>query len=526
MKKILLLAGLIPFALYAQVGINNPVPTSTLDITAKNPTGTATTTDGILIPRIDLERAQLMTGTEISTLVYINDLSTGSQSGTTQDVTSPGFYYFDGTKWVAIISTPANNDWKTAGNTGTNPTVNFIGTTDNQNLVFKRNNVDSGLLSTLNTAFGSGSLSSTSAALLSSAFGVNALAASVAGSVANAAFGNLSLSANTTGAHNSAFGHQSLQNNTTGSRMTAIGSGALRTNNGGGDNVAVGYNSLDVITGATFNVAVGTDALGTLTTGNSNTAIGDNTGNPAGGAGGVAFTSGSGNILIGNSSTFLTAAANNQMNIGNAIFGNNLSNNIANLTANIGIGTATPTARVEIASGTTGTSGLKFTNINNTTPTTANAAALGVDGSGNVVIQNVAPLTTSFKSFSIDANSATNSLITIGSLEFRYPTTTCTSTSTFMQVRSTTGTNNLGVQHARFTTAQDASGFVNTTPLTATPTFTNITTIPLNCVQDGHAQFNFFSYTDRTFYRVNVHVADGDSQGFGALGYIFVELQK
>jgi hypothetical protein len=526
MKRLLLLTALVPLAYSAQVGINIPSPASTLDITAKNPTGTATTVDGIVVPRVDRQRAQSMTGVPVSTLIYINDISTGTTTGTTEDVTAVGFYHFDGTKWIALITASSNNDWRTLGNVGTNSTNNFIGTTDNQNLVFKRNNADSGLLGTINTSFGVSSLPSTSAALLSTAYGISSLSAATTGSVANSAFGHQSLSANTTGAQNSAFGYQAMLNNTTGARITAIGSGALKASNGG-DNVAVGYNALDVLAGTgTFNVALGTDALGTLTTGGSNTAIGDNTGNPAGGAGGAALTSGSGNILIGRASTFLTATANNQMNIGNAIFGNNLSNNISSLTANVGIGTANPTARLEIASGTTGTSGLKFTDINNATATTPNAAALGVDASGNVVIQNVAPLTTSFKSFSIDANSAANSLITIGSLEFRYPSTTCTATSSFMQVRSTTGANNLGVQHAIYTTAQNASGFVNTTPLTATPTFTNITGIPLNCVQDGHAQFNFFSYTDRTFYRVNVHVADGDSQGFGALGYIFVELQR
>ncbi len=526
MKKILLSLALVPLAYSAQIGINTPTPASTLDITAKDPTGTATTVDGVVIPRVDRLRAQNMSAVPTSTLIYINDISTGTSAGTTVDVASVGFYYFDGTKWVALVTTPSNNDWRTTGNAGTDPANNFIGTTDNQNLVFKRNNANSGVLSTVNTSFGVGSLSPTTTAILSTAYGVSSLSAATAGSVANAAFGNQALTANTTGGQNAAFGYQSLLANTTGARMTAIGSGALKASNGG-DNVAVGYNALDVLAGTTgFNVAVGADALGSLTTGSGNTAIGDNTGLPASGAGGNALTSGSGNILIGSQATFLNATTNNQMNIGNAIFGNNLSNNISNLTANIGIGTPNPTARVEIASGTTNVSGLKFTNINNATPTTSNAAALGVDASGNVVIQNIAPLTTTFKSFSIDANSATNSLVTIGSLQFRYPLTTCTNTNTFVQVRSTTGANNLGVQHAMFTTAQNGSGFVNTVPLTVTTTFSDIAGIPLNCVQDGHAQFNFFSYTDRTFYRVNVHVADGDSLGFGALGYIFVELQK
>src|SRR5690606_20056956 len=131
---------------------NTPTPTSTLDITAKNATGTTTAVDGILFPRIDRQRAQSMTSIPTSTLVYINNVATGTAAGTTVDVTSVGFYHFDGTKWVALVTSPTNNDWRTTGNAGTDPASNFVGTTDNQNLIFKRNNTNSGFLSTVNTS--------------------------------------------------------------------------------------------------------------------------------------------------------------------------------------------------------------------------------------------------------------------------------------------------------------------------------------------------------------------------------------
>lgn len=51
---------------------------------------------------------------------------------------------------------------------------------------------------------------------------------------------------------------------------------------------------------------------------------------------------------------------------------------------NVGIGTITPTAKVEINSGTANTSGLKLTNLTATTPLSS-GATLGVDASGNVV---------------------------------------------------------------------------------------------------------------------------------------------
>lgn len=193
-------------------------------------------------------------------------------------------------------------------------------------------------------------------------------------------------------------------------------------------------------------------------------------------------------------------------------------------TGSVGIGLTAPSNKLEISTGITGTSGLKFTNMNSSSLPTANAAGLAVDANGNVVIQSA--VSTNFKSFSINATTPTASLVTIGSLEFRYPATICTNVNSFFQVRSTTGANNQGILHATYTTAQNGTGFVNTTPTTITTAFTDLTSVPVNCVQDGHAQFNFFSYTDRTFYRVNIHIADGDSMGFGALGYIFVENQK
>ena len=59
-------------------------------------------------------------------------------------------------------------------------------------------------------------------------------------------------------------------------------------------------------------------------------------------------------------------------------------------TGKVGIGTQTPSSKLEIASGTSNTSGLKFTNLNNSSPSTSSTALLGVDASGNVVVSGVA----------------------------------------------------------------------------------------------------------------------------------------
>lgn len=90
---------------------------------------------------------------------------------------------------------PVANMWQENGNSGTNPLLNFVGTTDNNDLIFRRNNTRSGLLGLSNTSFGV-------SALLN----------------------------NTTGMYNTANGIRALISNTIGNRNTANGSDTLFTN--------------------------------------------------------------------------------------------------------------------------------------------------------------------------------------------------------------------------------------------------------------------------------------------------------
>ncbi|WP_223608312.1 hypothetical protein [Chryseobacterium sp. OSA05B] len=110
---------------YSQVGINTPSPTSTLDLVAKNPTGTTTSVDGLLIPRVDRQRAQSMTTVPTSTLVYINSVTTGTQTGTAINVDTIGYYYYNGTAWVKLNSASgsSNNIYSTDGTLAANRTV-------------------------------------------------------------------------------------------------------------------------------------------------------------------------------------------------------------------------------------------------------------------------------------------------------------------------------------------------------------------------------------------------------------------
>lgn len=142
MKKLIILILLATgFAGHSQIGINTASPTSTLDIVATNPTGTGTTVDGILIPRVTRQRAQSMTSVPTSTIVYIYEVVTGTATGTTANVTSVGFYFYNITLWEKI-TTGLNTNWSLTGNTGTTPGTNFIGTTDGFDFRIKTGNTD------------------------------------------------------------------------------------------------------------------------------------------------------------------------------------------------------------------------------------------------------------------------------------------------------------------------------------------------------------------------------------------------
>ncbi|SIQ45902.1 hypothetical protein SAMN05880574_11366 [Chryseobacterium sp. RU37D] len=127
---------------YAQVGINTSTPASTLDITAKNSTGTTKNVDGLLVPRVDRERAQSMVSIPVSTLIYVNSVSKGTQSGNAVNIDTVGYYYFDGSVWVKLNTSSGsassvniyNSDGTLTGNrtvTQANKTLAFTGTSVN-----------------------------------------------------------------------------------------------------------------------------------------------------------------------------------------------------------------------------------------------------------------------------------------------------------------------------------------------------------------------------------------------------------
>ena len=180
--------------------------------------------------------------------------------------------------------------WGLSGNTGTNPATNFIGTADDNDVVFKRDNLSAGKLTISNTSFGVGSLNPNTTGLNNTATGADALGSNTTGydntangrsalfsnttGSFNTANGNSALFFNTTGSSNTANGRSALVYNTTGSSNTANGSAALAFNTTGFRNTANGANALRENTTGGFNTANGAEALRSNTTGNYNTANG------------------------------------------------------------------------------------------------------------------------------------------------------------------------------------------------------------------------------------------------------------
>jgi len=131
----LLVVGLLSTGLHAQsvgIGTANPDPSARLHIEDD--------ARGLLIPRVALtatnSAAPVTTTPATGLLVYNTATTTGPTAVT------PGFYYWDGSQWVRLATGGAGggNAWLLTGNAGTNPAVNFLGTTDAQPLCIRVDN--------------------------------------------------------------------------------------------------------------------------------------------------------------------------------------------------------------------------------------------------------------------------------------------------------------------------------------------------------------------------------------------------
>jgi trimeric autotransporter adhesin len=330
------------------IGTSTPEASAMLDVTSA--------TKGMLVPRMLTAQRTAIVSPARGLLVFDN--------------TTNSFWFYTGSAWNEVSTTV--NMWNINGNSGTNPATNFIGTTDNNDVIFKRNNIRAGFIGTTSTSYGLFALNPASTGILNTANGTHALRFNTTGAgntangdyalrentsgnynTANGAFaltnntigynntanGYAALFSNTFGALNTANGYQALYSNT-GSANTASGAFALSNNTTGGDNTANGFRALFSNTGGDWNTANGYQALYSNTTGGDNTANGyealyhnttggDNTAN--GFRVLYSNTTGNSNTAIGNGAGTTNTTGSNLTLIGNLV--NVSSNNLTNSTA-------------------------------------------------------------------------------------------------------------------------------------------------------------------------------------------------
>lgn len=307
---------------------------------------------GLLIPSTSSSSRLAIVGPANGLLVY--DTTTGS------------FWYYNNTAWAQL---PVGNSvWSLTGNAGTDTSVNFIGTTDASDIVFKVNNIrrmsltKKGYLNLTgnfsNTVMGDSAGASNTTGFFNHFIGYQAGAKNTTGyhnqfsgfragynnttgynnhfeglgagvtnttgfenyfSGVNAGFSNTTGSgnhfsglfagaANTTGVYNYFSGNSSGASNTTGSYNTATGTYSLYSNTLGNYNTAFGSSSLRSNTVGTYNTAFGSSALYFNKTGNRNIAIGE--------AALLYDSSGSENTAVGHNALYSNRNGNNNTAVG------------------------------------------------------------------------------------------------------------------------------------------------------------------------------------------------------------------
>ncbi|MBL7740755.1 MAG: tail fiber domain-containing protein [Chitinophagaceae bacterium] len=309
MKKTVLIFGFILLSFYlgysqnnVGIGTSSPNASAKVDISSNN--------SGLLIPR-------MTTGT-IGTVgnpakgLMILDTALNQLMVNMGTSASPN--------WQTIVF---KSGWSLGGNSNINPANQFIGTTDNQPLRFRINNVKGGEIDpvTLSTFWGRGAGQNNFTGRSNVAIGVDALRSNQYGhniiavgdsalfnsaGFANTAVGSKVLYSNSSGSANMGIGYQVLNNgngsyntaagyramfsgggnwnvgigpealysNGSGTYNVAVGLNSLYANTNGNDNIGIGSSALRVNTGGDENVAIGSSALYSNSQGNYNTAIG------------------------------------------------------------------------------------------------------------------------------------------------------------------------------------------------------------------------------------------------------------
>ena len=375
------------FAQQGRVGINTPTPAATLDVVAKN--ADPAVVDGVIAPRLTGDELQakdaVYLAPQTGALVYATSAVTTPGGTKTANVTSAGYYYFNGAVWVKVASPVAsadNTDDEWINNTadtrielgktsvkGTRAAGTEFVALDNGNVGIGTATPVLGKLviedNTLNDTKINGAKlefqvvqSNTSAVNVGVSADLRTLAT-------DAAAHNILIATNTNSYHSGS----GLIN-----EMRAV-SGDVSIFGSGKVNRAVAhYGSANTFGTATLDAAVGGELYvrnygpGVITEANGLLTYVSNTGSGT-------ITNGYGLLIKNISATNKWAIYSSDATAASYIAGR----------VGIGLGNTAPSNNLEVKSGVANTSGVRFTNLKSTSPVTAGATTLGVNANGDVV---------------------------------------------------------------------------------------------------------------------------------------------
>jgi len=346
-------------SLFSQVAINStgnvPDNSAGLDITFPD--------KGILIPRIsliDTNIANPVTNPAVSLLVYNTTLNSSLNEG---------FYYWNGTKWVKLttLNESINSFWSLTGNSGTNPSVNYLGTNDSTGLSIRTNNVEYIYISPIGrigigtnnpreqlqltkniripktTSVSEGvvyvdsipylhnfGISNIFLGFFSGNFSLSGYNNTAIGDSSqfclqignsNISLGNNSLKNNLEGSNNVAIGYNALFNDSSGNNNTAVGISSMKWNRKGHLNTSIGYENMNNSLGS-YNSSIGAQALRSNQSGSQNVVNGFQAA--------YSNTTGSYNNAFGHQALYYNQTGNNNVAIGNrALYWNTANANVA-----------------------------------------------------------------------------------------------------------------------------------------------------------------------------------------------------
>lgn len=212
------------------IGTTKPDQSAILDLSSTN--------KGLLMPRVTLQQRNGIQNPANGLIVYQTDVLSG-------------FYFYDGKEWKSVGAETAQKsvadefNWGLTGNAGTNPAINFIGTTDGQPLKFRVNNTPFGQWDPAqNGSISIGHSAGGNQSIRNIAIGASALSVATAPQGGNVALGYESLKVTSSGISNMGIGAWSLFKNTTGNFNTAIGAGALYSTVTGSNNTVIGTDAM------------------------------------------------------------------------------------------------------------------------------------------------------------------------------------------------------------------------------------------------------------------------------------------